>query len=197
MENGKNGHSSPKMRPRVKLPITDPLKFGSPVFWVSTEMQNWCRLLQKMGKMAIAPQKCVQERNFQLPTPLKFGSPVFWVSTETQNWCQPLRTMGKMAVASQKPHNRAKLPITDPLLKFGSPVFWVSTETQNWCQPLRKMGKMGHSSPKKRVPRVKLPITDPIKVWVSGFLSVNGNAKLVSAITENGKNGHSSPKMSP
>ena len=46
-------------------------------------------------------------------------------------------------------------------------------------------------------PRVKLPITNPPKVLVSGFLSVNGNAKLVSAITENGKNGRISPKMCP
>ena len=46
-------------------------------------------------------------------------------------------------------------------------------------------------------PRAKLPITDPPKVWVSGFLSVDGNSKLVSAITENGKNGHSSPKTCP
>ena len=46
-------------------------------------------------------------------------------------------------------------------------------------------------------PRVKLSITDPPKVWVSGFLSVDGNAKLVLAITENGKNGHSSPKKHP
>ena len=36
-------------------------------------------------------------------------------------------------------------------------------------------------------PRAKLPIIDPPKVWVSGFLSVDGNAKLVSAITENGE----------
>ena len=64
MENGKNGHISPKTRPRAKLPITDPLKFGSPVFRVSTEMQNWCRPLWKMGKMAIAPQKRVLEQNF-------------------------------------------------------------------------------------------------------------------------------------
>ena len=42
--------------------------------------------------------------------------------------------------------------------------------------------------------RANLPITDPHQVWVSGFLSFNGNAKLVSAITENGKNGHSTPK---
>ena len=52
-------------------------------------------------------------------------------------------------------------------------------------------------TPQKKHPRAKLPITDPPKVWVSGFLSVNRNAKLVSAITENGKNGRSSPKMCP
>ena len=46
-------------------------------------------------------------------------------------------------------------------------------------------------------PREKLPITDPPKVWVTGFPSVNGNGKLVSAIMENGKNGYSSPKMHP
>ena len=45
--------------------------------------------------------------------------------------------------------------------------------------------------------RAKLPITDLSKVWVSGFLSVDGDAKLVLAIMENGKNGHSSPKMHP
>ena len=68
-ENGKNGCSSPKMRPRSKLPITDPLKFGSLVFQVLTEMQNWCQPLWKMGKMAVAPQKHVLEQNFQLLTP--------------------------------------------------------------------------------------------------------------------------------
>ena len=57
-------------------------------------------------------------------------------------------------------------------------------------------GENGHSSPKTH-PRAKLPITNTPKVWVSGFLSVDGNAKLVSAITENGKNGCSSQKMRP
>ena len=57
-------------------------------------------------------------------------------------------------------------------------------------------GKNGRSTLKMR-PRAKLPITDPPKVWVSGFLSVNGIAKLVLAITENGKNGRSTLKMHP
>ena len=46
-------------------------------------------------------------------------------------------------------------------------------------------------------PRVKLPITDPPKVWVSGFRSVDRIAKLMSAITENGKNGRSTLKTRP
>ena len=40
-------------------------------------------------------------------------------------------------------------------------------------------------------PRAKLPITDPPKVWVPVFLSVKEITKLVSAITDNGKNDRS------
>ena len=58
------------------------------------------------------------------------------------------------------------------------------------------VGQNGRSS-LKTSPRAKLPITDPPKVWVSGFLSADGNGKLVSEIMNNGKNGHSSPKMCP
>ena len=41
MKKWKNGSSSPKMCPRAKLTNTDPLKFGSAVFHVSMEMENW------------------------------------------------------------------------------------------------------------------------------------------------------------
>ena len=34
-------------------------------------------------------------------------------------------------------------------------------------------------------PRAKLPITNPPKVWVSGFQNVDGNGKLVLAIMKN------------
>ena len=82
------------MCPRAKLSITDPLKFGSPDFQVLTETKNWCRPILKMGKMAVAPKKCVLEQNSQLLTPLKFGSPVFRVLMEMENWCWPLLKMG-------------------------------------------------------------------------------------------------------
>ena len=58
------------------------------------------------------------------------------------------------------------------------------------------MGKMA-VAPQKRILEQNFQLLTPPKVWVSGFLSVDGNAKLVSAITENGKNGRSSPKMHP
>ena len=145
--------------------------------------------------MAIAPQKCILEQNFQLPTPLKFGSLVFQMSTEMQNWCQPLWKNGKYGRRSPKMHPRAKLPITNP------PKVWISgfpsvDGNAKLMFSITENGKNGCSSPKTH-PRAKLLISDPPKVWVSGFPSVNGNAKLVSAITENGKNGHSSPKTHP
>ena len=97
--------------------LPTPLKFGSPVFHVLMEMQNWCLPLQKMGKMAVAPKKRILERNCQLLIPLKFESPVFHVLTEMQNWCRPLQKMGKMTVAPQK----CKTSNYQPPLKFGSP----------------------------------------------------------------------------
>ena len=52
-------------------------------------------------------------------------------------------------------------------------------------------------APQKRVLERNFQLLTPLEVWVSGFLSVDGNTKLVSAITENGKNGRSTPKMRP
>ena len=68
-ENGKMAVAPQKRVLEQNFQLPTPLKFGSPVFWVSTETQNWCRPLQKMGKMAIAPQKRILEQNFQLLTP--------------------------------------------------------------------------------------------------------------------------------
>ena len=53
------------------------------------------------------------------------------------------------------------------------------------------------SRSRKMYPSPNLPITNPPKVWVSGFLTVNGNRKLVLAIMKNQKNGSRSPKMHP
>ena len=66
---------------------------------------------------------------------------------------------------------------------------------QNWYWPLQKMGKMA-LAPQKHVLEQNFQLSTPPKVCVSGSPSIDGNAKLVSAITENGKNGHSSPKTS-
>ena len=71
------------------------------------------------------------------------------------------------------------------------PVFQVS---EHWYRPLWKMAV---ATQKHILEQNKLPITDPPKVWVSGFPSVDGNGKLVLAIMENGKNGRSSPKTCP
>ena len=59
-----------------------------------------------------------------------------------------------------------------------------------------KNQKNGFNSPKMH-PRAKVPITNPPKVWVSGFPSVDGNGKLVLGIMKNQKNGSNSPKMCP
>ena len=74
------------------------------------------------------------------------------------------------------------------LLKFGPPVFRMSTEI---C--VSHYGKMALG---QHVLEQKLPITDPPppKVCVSGFWTVEGNRKFVSAIMKKWINGSSSPK---
>ena len=52
-------------------------------------------------------------------------------------------------------------------------------------------------APPKHVLEQNFQLSTPPKVWVSGFLSADENAKLLSAITENGKNGRSTPKTRP
>ena len=130
-------------------------------------MENWCQPLQKMGKVAVAPQKCVLEQNSQLLTPLKFGSPVFQVSMEMENWCRPLQKMEKNGHSSPKTRPRAKLPITD------APEVWVSgflsvNRNGKLVSAITENGKNGCSSPKMH-PRAKLPIIDPLKfgLWFS------------------------------
>ena len=58
------------------------------------------------------------------------------------------------------------------------------------------MGKMA-VAPQRCILERNFQLPTPLKVWVSGFPYVDGNAKLVSAITENGENDRSSPKMCP
>ena len=66
----------------------------------------------------------------------------------------------------------------------------MSTEKENLHH------KNDHSSPKMHS-TAKLPITDPPKVWVSGFLSVNGNGEFALVIMEKWKNCCSFPKTCP
>ena len=149
----------------------------------------------KNGKICCStPKKSLRENfNYQPPKVWVSGFPCVDGNSKLVS---AIKENGKNGHSTPKMHPRAKLPIIDPPLKFGSLVFRVLTETQNWCIPLQKKGKIAVAPP-KMCPRVKLPITNPPKVWVSGFPTVDGNGKLVSANTENGKSGHSSPKTHP
>ena len=120
---GKIAVAPPKHVLEQNFQLPTPLKFGSPVFRVLTEMQNWCRPLEQMGKMAVAPIIRVLEQNFQLPTPLKFGCPGFTsVPGIFKIGVSHYMKLGNNGCSSPKMHPRAKLSITN-LLKFGSPVF--------------------------------------------------------------------------
>ena len=101
LKNRNNGFSFQKMHPRVKLPITVPPKVRVSGFPNVDGNGKLVSAITEDGKMAIAPQKCILEQNFQLLTLLKFGSLVFQVSTEMENWCQPLRKMRKWLLLSK------------------------------------------------------------------------------------------------
>ena len=101
MENGKNGHSSPKMRPRAKLPITDPPKVWVTGFPSVDGNAKLVLAITENGKNDHSSPKMHPRAKLPIIDPLKFGSPVFRVSTETENWCRPLWKMGKMAIAPQ------------------------------------------------------------------------------------------------
>ena len=45
MKNQKNGSNAPKIHPRANSQLSTPLKFGSAVLRMLTEMKNWCRPL--------------------------------------------------------------------------------------------------------------------------------------------------------
>ena len=96
-ENGKNGRSSPKTRPRVKLPITNP-----PKVWVSSfpSVDGNAKLvlaITENGENGSSSPKTRPRAKLPITDP-----PVFRVLTEVQNWCQPLWKVAKMAIAPQK-----------------------------------------------------------------------------------------------
>ena len=67
-----------------KFPITDPPKFGCPVFRVLTEMEYQHWPLWKNWKMAAISLILILRKNFQLPTPPQ--SLGLWFSECQQKW---------------------------------------------------------------------------------------------------------------
>ena len=168
-----------------KFQITSPTpKFGSLIFWVLTEMEYQCWPLWKSWKMAAILLISIVQKNFKLQTPPKFGSPAFRVVTETEYQCQPLWKKLKNGGHFINMDHMGKFQITDPP-KFGSPVFQMSMEMEYQCQPFWKNWKMADNL----LISIVRKITDPPKVWVSGFPSVNRNGISVSAIMKKLKNG--------
>ena len=109
--------------------------------------------------MAVAPQKHILERNFQLPTLLKFGSPGFLSVDGNTKLVSAITENGKNGHSAPKTHPRAKLPITHP------PKVWVFgflsvNRNAKLVSAIMENGKNGRSAPKTR-PRAKLPISDP------------------------------------
>ena len=97
IENRSNGRSSPKTRPRVKLP-----NYRPPKVWVSgfPSVDGNGKLVSAItenGKNGCSSPKTCPRVKLPITEPLKFGSPVFRVSIETENWYGPLQKMVKMA----------------------------------------------------------------------------------------------------
>ena len=112
--------------------------------------------------MAVTPQKCILEQNFQLPTPPKVWVSGFPSVNGNAKLVLAITENGKNGRSSPKTRPRAKLPITDP------PKVWVSgflsvDGNAKLVSAITENGKNGRSSPKMR-PRAKLLITDPLKV---------------------------------
>ena len=85
-----------------KLPITEPLKLGSPVFLSVNRNRNLVLAIMKNCKNGCSSQKMYPRAKDQITDLLKVWFPDFRVLTETKNWCQPLWKIEKMAVAPQK-----------------------------------------------------------------------------------------------
>ena len=149
MKNQKNGSKSSQkcvLEQNSEIPTT--LKFGSTVLRVLTEMENWCRPLWKIKKMALTPQKCILEQNSQLPTP-----PKVWACNSPSvdgngRLVSAIMKNQKNDSYSQKCVHSVKLLNTNPNLKFGSAVLQVLMEMEYWRQPLWKISKMALSSQK-------------------------------------------------
>ena len=78
--------------------------------------------------------------------------------------------------------------LNPPPKKFASLIFWVLMETEYQCQPLWKKLKNGCLFCKYVLCRKCSNYwTHPQKVWISDFLSIDGNRISVSVILKNWK----------
>ena len=109
--------------------------------------------------MAVAPQKHILERNFQLLTPPKVWVSGFLNVDRITKLISAITENGKNGRCTLKTRPRAKLPITDP------PKVWVSgllnvDRIAKLVSAITENGENGRRTLKMR-PRAKLPITDP------------------------------------
>ena len=142
-----------------------------------TEYQH--QPLWKNWKMATILLILIIQKNFNLPTPPMFGSLVFQVLTETeyQHWL--LWKNWKMAAISLILIIWKKIQITDPPQCLG---LWFS-ECWNGISALAIMKILKNDYHFINIYYMeKFQITNPPKVWVSGFLSVDRNRISALAI---------------
>ena len=83
MKKLKNGCHFINVNHTEKFQITDLPKFGSPVFWVSTEMEYQHRPLWKNWKMAAISLILIIQKNFKLLTLQSWG---LWFSEWWRKW---------------------------------------------------------------------------------------------------------------
>ena len=128
--------------------LPTPLKFGSLVFWVSTEMENWCWPLWKMGKNDHS-------------SPKRRNRAKLWFSKCRWKWTIDVGHYGKWEkwlVAPQKHVLEKNSQLLSPL-KFGSLVFLSVDGNRKLVLAIMENWKNCCSSP-KTCPRAKLPITE-------------------------------------
>ena len=176
MKNQKNGSNAPKMHPRAKLPnIRPPLKFGSAVLRMLTEMKNLCQAIMKNQKNGSNAPKMHPRAKLPITDPSKV-----WVCS-----CPYVDGNEKLVLAimknqkngsnTPKMHPRAKLPLTN------TPKVWVCGSpyvdgNAKLVSAIMKNQKNGSNAPKIH-PRAKLPIIRPPLKFGSAVLRMLAEMK--------------------